>query len=1164
MRYACSIGDSLCGLGNAIRRVATSFALVTVPILFIALLSTGLAHAQTSTGITGTVTDSSGAVISNAKVTIKNVATGTQTQLKTSSSGVYTTTGLLPGKYTVTVEATGFKKSVQTGINVDVTVMDTVNVMLSTGSTSETVEVTASAISLNTTQPQMGTTIEPEVVKALPVVVSGRGRQIDALQFLAPGVNGSSFSHEVNGGVDFEQEVLYNGIPYPQSETEGYTTNVNPPYELINEFHVEQSTFAAQYGLGQGAITYQTAGGTNQFHGDVFEINRNSFFDSKGFFNDKVPTDHENNYGFTVGGPVWLPKLYNGRDRTFFHFTYEWFKQNSEDTDFSTVPTALEKGGDFSDFKDSAGNLIPIYDPQTGKPFPGNVIPANRISALAQTLTPYLPDPDKPGLDSNKSYVPFVNPHIQHNWGYVIDHNLTATQSLHFTQWRDSFSNYSFDNSPFVIAPNPLNSMKFEPALGSGFLLNYTNTVTPNLVATAGMGWFGEINDQYNQTKYSFPGVQNGVIPPNITFDGLHAPTSWGTSGSWLQSINRKLGIAIVNNWLWSHGRNTFNIGGEARRSYQDDNEEQTAGGHFAFSQRTTSVPDPNDPNFGNYGSAFASFLLGQVDAANRSFSQELKLRNFALSPYIQDDIKMSPKLTINLGLRWDIMVPFTENNNTIVFFDPTVKNPAADNLPGAATKFGSCAGCAGYNRADIQWRHFGPRVGFAYQINDKTVVQGGFSIAFLDGGAYEYGTNKVAVNYGNLLVGSFSRNSSGTNTPAFGSWDANQLIAPPPTPFSPSLGVGTQIDAFSRTGINTPYSQQWNVNLQRELPWQTFLTVAWIGNREIHLPSQLNRINTPPLSSLQYGSKLGLNFADGTAQAAGFTVPYANFVNDFGASATVGQALEPFPQYSNIFNNFETSGTAYYESGQVAVQKRFTSGLSFLVSYVLSKTMSNGDSGFSSFVGSAENKYNQKQEWAVDGHDEPNVIKASGTYELPIGPGKSYLNNKGITGELLGGFQVGWILDYESGTPFGPSANGSPWPNTFNRPNRISAVHLKTNSYNRERDFFTGNAPVAQMFNPAAFAPTPTQYVFGDASRNYSSMRNAAFRNEDLNVAKHFAIGSRVNATLQMDYFNALNRTQFQGPDTNINHGSQFGTAYTRGSNMANRQGQIQMRLEF
>jgi hypothetical protein len=1091
------------------------------------------------------------------------------------------------------VEKSGFKKSVQNHVNVEVTVTATINVELSNGAVTDTVEVEANQITLNTTQPQIGSTVEPVVVKALPAQVSGRGRQIDSLQFLAPGTTGSAFSHRISGGVDFEQEILYNGIPAPQPETEGYTTNFNPPYEMVSEFRVERSTFSAQYGLGQGALTYQMASGTNRYHGDLFEINRNSFFDSAGFFNNKfhsstpgVPTDHENNYGFTIGGPISIPKLYNGKDRTFGHYSQEWYKQNSEDTDVSTVPTALEKTGDFSDFVDGAtGKLIPIFDPLTGQQFQYhgklNAIDPARFSPTSANLLQYIPNPDRPGsgiggLDSNKSFTPFINPHIQHVWGFTIDQVINQQQSIHYSQWRNSFSNYSFDNPPLVVAPNPLNSMKYEPALGSGFLLTYNNTLSPNLIMTAGIGWIGEINNQFNQTNFKSPQIQDSVIPPYIVWDGQHELTKWGTQGSWLQSINRKLGIAIENNYLYTHGRHTFNFGIDIRRSYQDDNEDQTAGGQFNFSHNTTA--DPANP--GTTGSAFASFLLGQVDAANRSNSQELRLRNLAISPYIQDDIKLSPKLTLNVGLRWDIQVPFTENNNLIVFFDPTTKNPAAGNRLGAATQFGNCPGCAGFTRADIHWSHFGPRLGFAYQLNPKTVVQAGFSVAFLNGGAYEYGTSKTAVNYGNLLVGSFTRLSSGGVAPAYGSWDTSALPNPPATPFSPSLGVGTQIDAFSKNDGFAPYSQQWNVNVQRELPWNTFWQVAWVGDRVIHLPSQLNAPNQlDPKYLGQYGNVLstcGSNstphsvlqdtFDSGCAQTDGFTSPYSNFATNFGGGSSVSQSLTPYPQYTKIFNNFEGSGTTYYQSLQTQVEKRFTNGLSFLAGYTLSRMYDNTSSGFSSFANGGLNKYNQRPEWAVSNNSPPTTLKLSGTYELPIGPGKAYLNNKGVTGQIAGGWQVGWILDYEAGVPFGATESLTPYPNATNRPDRVSSVKLKTASYSKVADQFSGKITAAQIFDPGAFVETP-QYVLGNSVRNYNEMRYPANYNESVNARKHFYFGERFQGILQVDYFNVLNRTIFQNPDNNRSNGT-FGQVTTQGGNSQispnNRQGQVQFRLEF
>ena len=1142
------------------------------------------ASAQAVAGITGTVTDASGAVVPNANVTITNEATGVTNKAVTSGAGTYRVIGLLPGSYRIDVEAKGFQKFSTTGVRVEVSTIATINAPLATGEVSQTVTVEASSVALNTTQPQIGSTIEPAVVASLPVEVSGRGRQVDQLQFLAPGVTGSTFSHRVDGGVDFEQEILYNGIPVPQPETEGYTTNFNPPYEMVQEFRVERSTFAAQFGLGQGALTYQMASGTNKYHGDLFEINRNSMFDSVGFFNgpywdpsntrNKPPTDHENNYGFTIGGPISIPKLYDGHNRTFGHYSQEWYKQNSEDTDVSTVPTAREKTGDFSDFVDGGGNLIPIFVPpgvhcaglSPGQQFPGNVIPPTCISPTSGSLLQYLPDPDRPGsggggLDSNRSFAPFVNPHIQHVWGYTVDQTLTQRQSIHWTQWRNTFSNFSFDNHPFVIQPNPLNSMKFEPAKGSGFLLNYVYTLTPNLVLTAGADWIGEINNQFNQTNYSSPAVVQGVIPPNITFDGQHAPTNWGTSGAWLQSINRKLGVAVVDNILWTKGRNTFNIGTEFRRSYQDDNEEQTAGGHFAFSHNETA--DPN--NLANTGSAFASYLLGVPDSANRSNSQELRLRNLDFSPYVQDDIKLTPKLTVNLGLRWDIMVPFTEVNNNIVFFTPKAPNPAADNIPGAVTKFGNCTGCAGYTRADIGWGKFGPRLGFAYQVDRKTVVQGGFSIAFLDGGAYEYGTSKVAVNFGNLLVGAYAQNSTGTNVSSYGSWDSHILPNPAPTPFDPGLGVGgPQIDVVSKNDGFAPYSQEWNVNLQRELPYNMFATIAYMGNREIHLPSQLNSLNQLDPKYLSLQDDLKLNFSDGSAQAKGYAPPYSEFVSQWGGSASLPQALVPYPQYGYLFNNFEGDGTAFYNSLQVQVEKRLSNGLSFLAGYTLQREYNNTSSGFTSFIANALNRYNQKLEWSPTTGEAPQTFKVSGTYELPIGPGKAILKH-GVAGKILGGWQLGWITDYEAGTPTGVYENlDFPFPNgNGNRPDRNTSVPLKTASYGRARDSFLGKTSNAQIWDPNTFTAT-APFTLGNAYRSYQALRNPAYYREDANIRKHFYFTERFQGILQMDYFNLLNRTQFNGPDTNQSDTGSFGQVTSQGSNEINRQGEIQFRLEF
>src|SRR5580700_1477253 len=318
---------------------------------------------QALSSITGTVTDATGGVMPNVKITITNTATEVASHSVTSSSGTYTVTDLIPGTYTVQAELAGFQTAVHNGVLVEVGRPSTVDVSMQTGNVTQSVEVQEAAITLNTTEPELGTTIENAVVQALPVELDegdGRGRQIDAFMFLAPGVTGSTFSHRINGGVDFESEVVFNGIPMAQSETQGFETIWNPPFELVQEASVLRSSFSAQYGLAQGVAVYQTASGTNQLHGDGFEILRNNYFDARGAYNPTVPVDNENNYGFTIGGPIWIPKVVNGKNKLFFHVSSEWYRRNYPDLTFMSLPTAAEKEGNF------AATGLAIYDPKTG------------------------------------------------------------------------------------------------------------------------------------------------------------------------------------------------------------------------------------------------------------------------------------------------------------------------------------------------------------------------------------------------------------------------------------------------------------------------------------------------------------------------------------------------------------------------------------------------------------------------------------------------------------------------------------------------------------------------------------------------------------------------------------------------------------------------------
>ena len=516
----------------------------------------GTLHAQGLSGITGTITDPSGAVVPGAKVTVTNTGTNISNTAITTSAGTYTITDLIPGTYKVRVEAPGFASGLLSDVHVDVSRYTNADVSLKTGVATDTVEVVAEQIALETTQPQLGTIVENKLVEEVPILIGGgpgnigaRDRQIDDYLFIAPGVQGGEFSHRINGGVDFENEVMFNGVVANQSETQGLQSNINPPFEMVSEIQVLTSNFSAQYGLAQGVASYQFASGTNTLHGDAFEINRNTMFNAAGAnpsgttSTKKGPTPplHQNNFGFSLGGPVWIPKLYGGRNKTFFHFSADWFRQNIQDQGTYTVPTAAEAGGDFSGYVNGQGVQIPIFVPQgfvapsgctapaPGQQWPGNKIPTSCFSATSASLLKLIPAPSFPGLLNNALSHIGVLPIRQTNWGFSIDHNLTDKQKLHGSFWRDKYDLTSCCNTGIRVN-NPLSGKEEEPRLGTGLFLTYSNAISNNLVMTAGFGWMGEINNELNSfLGFNFPAVAGSISLPTIHFNSRFGqqPSSW-------------------------------------------------------------------------------------------------------------------------------------------------------------------------------------------------------------------------------------------------------------------------------------------------------------------------------------------------------------------------------------------------------------------------------------------------------------------------------------------------------------------------------------------------------------------------------------------------------------------------------------------------------------
>ncbi|WP_263356086.1 carboxypeptidase-like regulatory domain-containing protein [Acidicapsa ligni] len=1187
------------------------------------------ARAQTISNITGTVTDASGAIVPGANITIENTATHVVSKTVTNAAGSYVVADMLPGAYVITIEREGFQKRVISNVHVDVSEQTRADAQLSAGSVTETVEVAAPAISLETTQPQLGTVIENKITEEIPVLIGGgpgnqgpRDRQIDDYLFLAPGVTGGEWSHRINGGTDYANTVMFNGVVAVQAETQGYQSNINPPFEMVNEVRILTNSFSAQYGLGQGVASYQFASGTDTLHGDGFEVLRNTMFNAAGAnpgFNadgtkESAPSIHEHNFGFSVGGPVVLPKLYNGQKKTFFHVSSDWFRLDQKDTGTMTVPTVAEVNGDFSNLL-SLATPQPIFVPQgfvapqgcdapaPGQQWQGNVIPKGCFSASSASLLSFIPAPSQPGLSNNASSSIGTLPTRQTNWGLSVDHNLTEVQKLHVSFWRDKY-HYVFCCSNNAHFGNELGGATDEPRLGTGLFVTYSTVLSPRLIMSAGFGGMGEINNGFN----AFMGVSLGSVAdesvlPTISFNqnGLpNAPTTWGnsTAGSTI-AVNRKLGLSFDNNWLWTMGRHTFNIGWELRRAAQDDNECPTCGGSFAFSNRTTS--DPND--IGNTGNAFASFLLGDADSSYRRLTQENKLRNFYVGSYIQDDIKVTPKLTVNAGLRWDVMVPFHELSNNVVYFDANATNAAAV-TPGGAPLLGAAnkLGVSGYDRADIIFTHFDPRFGVAYGINRKTVISAGFSINHLNGGPYDFGNNKLSLQYGTLLAGIANVNSNGSNIPGNGQWDLHPLPIPGNTPFTPTEfnGLGV-LHAFSKNPGSYPYGEYWNIGVQRELPYNLLLSVAYVGNRGVHLPSMVNPINqTDPKNIARFCPSGNVNdpncvmspnspnyaWTSAVAQAdlrqagfapcpggttsAGFYAPYCNFMKDYGANAGLAQALLPYPQYNpsescgGLCNPFDMNGSSTYNGVQTQLLKRYADGLSILANYTYARSLSNTDSGFAYQNYGSLNKFNQKAEWTVAGADQTHMVNLALVYELPFGPGKTFFNTGGYLGKnLWGGWQVSGAFQYASGTPLTVYSNSSdPLLNGFNRANFNASTPLHVN-YN---NYYKG----LPVYNTAAFSDPG--FGPGNSPRNLEQLRTSFGSNENLALAKRFYGGERINMELRIEFFNVLNRMQVCSPDDTVTDGANnFGLVQPNGGGgsspcQANtpRQGQAYFKVSF
>ncbi|HET7106450.1 MAG TPA: carboxypeptidase regulatory-like domain-containing protein [Candidatus Acidoferrum sp.] len=1134
---------------------------VIYTLLFIALIfSSALSlRAQTTNGsIEGSVTDPSGGAVAGASVTARNLDTGLTQATTTTQAGIYSLPNLPPGRYTVTVEAPSLKKHSQEGVTVTTGTAIALNIPMQLGAVSESVTVTADASQLQTTTSEIGSTVEPVLVANLPLQVGGTIRNPVQFIELVPGFVGgvdnnpgsnSSDDFKVNGGQEGGTDILVDGVSIslvsPNTQwNKGVST------DAVDEFRVLQSNFSAEYGQsGDGIVSLTVKSGTNQVHGSAYDYLRNAGLDANSWLNNltgsKRSVDTQNDFGATFGGPIWIPKVYNGKNKTFFFFAYEGFRLKNGGSSLQDFPNEDFRGGNFAalcteGFTGGVCNNLShqLYDPTTHAAIPGDVLtndPNFTPSKVMTNVFGLLP-PTNGGLTSN-----------------VLDHTVSSTTAnLYDVKIDHAFSDkhrisggFDYDNTrtggtsdlgPIFGSSTPQNTRYAR--------ISDNYVISPTLVNQALFGFSRRFRGEgSNSIGLGFPEKIGLTGVNNTTFPCM----KWGGTTYQVNNCGASQfadNVFQINDAVsWVKGKHSFKFGGEIRMLQFNVRRLTTSSGEFDFAPAQTSSTG-NASGVG--GNSVASSLFGLSDTTTLNYGNfsGVRYKDFAL--YAQDTYKLSSKLTLNYGLRYDIDLPASEAFDRFSAVDPKLPNPDAGNILGAYTYFGSGAGRNGRSRPqDIYHKAFGPRLGFAYSINDKTVVRGGYGIF------YEALKEGSFADFDGL--GFFNRQTVDvTNGGPTQIDNGITHILPATGPFTPG-GQNNQNGVIlvpSNTGRPADI-QTWNLDIQRQVMNNLMVSVAYVGSKGTHLPA-LNIIpNQVSPSFLALGGDLTMPSSCLTAVdpllqchkaiAAGLTLPYANFTGN------INQLLRPFPQYGNFQqedNSFtpDRTGNSTYHAMQLQANKRFAQGLSFLVSYTVSKNITDADSagpGVSGFIGTnsfmSENSYNRKAEKAVSQLDTPQSLVASFFYELPLGHGKRYMNDSTLKDRVFGGWYTSAILSYHSGTPtevYG-DCQGTAGDVLFGgckvagAPARVNIVPgvPQTNKSNF-------NPTTTPFWNPAAFTPATncatsvTTCTFGNEPRSLSTARSFGGRNEDFTIGKKTRlIGEKATIDFQASFFNLFNR---------------------------------------
>lgn len=1128
--------------------------------------------------VTGVVSDPSGAVTPGAKVTATDISRGVSFSTVTNQDGVYLINSLIPSTYKITAVAPGFQGYALEQFPLQAKQEAGLNITLQIGTSTQTVEVTSQVQMVDPTNATLGGVVNNKSIVDLPII----NRNVLTLMAVEPGVQPSTpnnyssnfftsaIRYSFNGGLESTSDFQQDGISIlNQSDIPGIMgLTMLPSVDAVDEMRVQTNSYSASFGRSGGGITTMvTKSGTNAFHGTAFEFLRNNDLNANSFFSNrsgaKIAPLHENQFGGSVGGPII-------KNKTFGFVVAEKDINNAGAFGLFTVPTAAERAGNFQ------GTGKTIYDPSTTSnsstnptrtPFANNIIPTNQLNPVGAALASYWPLPNLPGLTNNLSETAVsANPLTQVTT--KVDHNFSTNKRV-FLRYGYLYNVAGSPNYFRNLADEgygPMTVHAHNAAIG------YTQTLGPSTVLElrAGVNRFSAVRPSnglgFKITSLGMPAslqtfLEQGDVDefPGVAVQGYS--TLGNNNGPYYSS--HQLNYMFAGNLARIIGKHTITVGAD-QRDYML-NFVQTNPLVMNFGADFTQGPNARTVT-NNVGDGVASMLLGTGDSGSATFYAHPANANHYLGEFIQDDIKWTKKLTINVGLRLEEETATTERYNRMAAINPYVLNPISSqivnpftgttpwNLYGGYVFPGS--GSDNLNRRAIRGIEVkpSPRIGIAYALDEKTVIRTGYGIFFgvpydaatreYNSAAFQTTTTWVAsvdgVHPTNLVSNPFPANAS----------SANGLLYPPGSSQGLLTVLGQNLSSANPPTLRTLYNQQWNFSIQRSLSTNMLLQVAYVGNKGTHLAwgttgNNMNQI-APQYQAL------------GNQLLATVNNPFygnPNFTSGPLAQPQVqyGQLLRPFPAWQTVTSDGTAVGNSEYEALQASFTKRYTNGVSLIAGYTRSKLMTDVADGtwVGAPAGVIRSYYCVRCEHSNSTYDVPNRFTLSGVGELPFGKGRKFGNswNRVVDG-ILGGWQANGILTLASGLPlvFSTATNNSYTFGGGQHPDLVG------------NPVVSSGKSIYEWFNPAAFAQ-PANFSSGNLARTFTAVRTDWTRNLDASLFKNFSVSERFKLQFRAEAFNVVNHPIFSAPGTTVN-GVNFGVI--TGQSNTPRNLQLAMKLLF